>query len=129
MHHSSMSWEVSLLYFFSWNFIWFLKKELTKVQNFRLSTAQLTFYQICTLISYFCWKYVKFQLKKYGGVISHDTKEWRKIWRKNNSWFGKWHEELGKRSSEHLKVSKLVISWDPFVLGRKFMSYKFTKEL
>ena len=23
-------------------------------------------------------------------------------------WFGKWHEEFGKFSSEHLKVSKLV---------------------
>ena len=29
--------------------------------------------------------------------------------------FGKWHEEFGKVSSEHLKVSELVHSWDPFV--------------
>ena len=30
-HHSSMLWEISLLYFFSWNFIWVLQKEPTKV--------------------------------------------------------------------------------------------------
>ena len=44
-------------------------------------------------------------------------------------WFGKWHEECGKFSSEHLKVSKLVFSWDPFVQSRKCMSYKLTEEL
>ena len=33
LHHSSMSWEMNLLYFFSWNFIWFLKREPTKVQK------------------------------------------------------------------------------------------------
>ena len=59
-----MPWEISLLYFFSWNFIWFLQKEPTTVQNFRLLTAQVKFHQICTLIGYFCWKYIKFQLKK-----------------------------------------------------------------
>ena len=147
------------------------------MQNFRLSTALIKFHQICTLIDSFYWKYIKFQLKKYRGVMSHDTGEWCKIWRKNdflfqklnyvswiliralrslkhlhfdwsflcqvynvwpkkvrrscNSWhcieesckiwrknslwFGKWHEELGKFSSEHLKVSKLVLSWDSFV--------------
>ena len=50
----SMSWEMSLLYFFSLNFIWFLQREPTKVQNFRLSTAQVKFHQICTLIGSFC---------------------------------------------------------------------------
>ena len=44
-------------------------------------------------------------------------------------WFGKWHEELAKFSSEHLKVSKLVLSWDLFVQSRKCMSLKFTGEL
>ena len=32
-----MSWEISLLYFCSWNFIWFLQKEPATVQNFRIS--------------------------------------------------------------------------------------------
>ena len=43
--------------------------------------------------------------------------------------FGKRHEEFGKFSSEHLKVSKLVFSWDSFVQSRKCMNYKFTEEL
>ena len=59
MHHSSMSWEITLLYFFSWNFLWFLQKESIKVQNFRLLTGQVKFHQICTLIGSFCWKYIK----------------------------------------------------------------------
>ena len=61
--------------------------------------------------------------------MSHDSKEWCKIWRKNDLWFGKRHEELGKFSSEHLTVSKFVLSWDPFVQSRKCMRYKFTGEL
>ena len=43
--------------------------------------------------------------------------------------FGKRLEEFGKVSLEHLKVSELVLSWDPFVQSRKCMSYKFTEEL
>ena len=40
------------------------------MQNFRLLTAQVKFQQICTLIGYFCWNYIKFQLKfQYEGVI------------------------------------------------------------
>ena len=106
MHHSSMSWEISLLYFFSWNFIWFLQKEPTTVQNFRLSTAQVKFHQICTLIGFFCWKYIKFQLKKYRGVVSHDTEDWCKIWRKTDLLFQNW-QEFGEFLSEHSKVSKI----------------------
>ena len=143
------------------------------MQNFRLSTAHVKFHQNCTLISSFCWKYIKFQLKsteelcviilksdakfeekpiccfkndknlvnfdpstqvskictvictfyaKYRGVIFNDTEESCKIWRKAGLWFGKWHKEISKFSSEPLKVSKLVLSWDHFVQSRKCMS-------
>ena len=147
------------------------------MQNFRLSTAQIKFHQMCTLIDFFYWKYIKFQLKKvqmsyvswYWRVeqnlkkkrffVSKITKIWWiliralrslknlpfdwsflcqvynvwpkkvrrscnswhcieepcKIWRRNSLWFGKWHEKLGKFSSKHLTVSKLVPSWDSFV--------------
>ena len=50
MHHSSVSWEITLLHFFSWTFIWFVQKEPIKVQNFRLSTVQVKFHQIRTLL-------------------------------------------------------------------------------
>ena len=81
MYHSSMSWEISLLYFFSWNFIWVLQKEPNAVQNFRLLTAQVKFNQICTLIGYFCWKYM-FQLKK--------------VWRLYISWYQRVVQNLKK---------------------------------
>ena len=41
---------INLLYFFSWDFIWFLTFFSTTVQNFRLSTAQVKLHQIWTLI-------------------------------------------------------------------------------
>ena len=189
MHHSSMSWEISILYFFGWNFIWFLQKESTTVQNFGLLTDQVKFHQIFTLIGYFCWKYIKFQLqkvwrsyvswyqrmvqnlkrnllfvskmtknwwilirvlkslknfrfdlsllcklynvwpKKVQRSIFYDTEESCKIWRKTDSWFGKWQEEFGKFSSGHLKMSKLVFSSDPLLQSRKFRSYILTEEL
>ena len=182
MYHSSVSWQITLLLSFGWDFIWLWQKEPIKVQNFRLLATQGKFYQICTLIGSFCWKYVKFQLKKdkgvmpqdteewckiwrklnflfqkwqefgkfwawhskvskictliglfcanhvtfslkkYRGVIFHDTEESCKIWRKTYLWFGKQHEDFGKFSPEHLKVSKLALSWHPFVQSRKCMS-------
>ena len=48
---------------------------------------------------------------------------------KTDLWFEKWHEEFGKFSPEHSKVSKLGLWWDPFVQSRKCMSLKFTEEL
>ena len=78
--------------------------------------------KICTLMGSFWPKYIMFELKKYRWVIFHDTQAWCKIWRKSDLWFGKWHEEFGKCSPEHLKVSKLRLWWDPFVQSRKCMS-------
>ena len=90
--------------------------------NFRLSIAHVKFHQICTLVSSFCWKDIKFRLKKYRGVMFHVTKDWWKIWRKTNLWFGKWHEEFSKFLPEHLKVSKLEVWWDPFIQSGICMS-------
>ena len=33
-----------------------------------------------TSMSYFCPKYMRFELKQYRGVIFHDTEQWSKIW-------------------------------------------------
>ena len=105
MHHSSMPWEISLLHFLSWNFISFLLKEPIIVQNFRLSTAQMKFHQICTLIGYFCWEYIKLQLKK--------------IWRSNVSWY----ERVVKNLKRNLFfVPKMTIVW--WILIRALKSLK-----
>ena len=58
----------------------------------------------------FSTKYITLTLKKYRGVMFHDTEEWWcKIWRKTDLWFGKWHEKFGKMLPKQLKVSKLKI--------------------
>ena len=108
MHHSSMSWEISLLYFFSWNFIWFLQKQPTTVQNFILLTAQSKFHQIFTLIGYFCWKYIyKVSAKK--------------IWKKYVSWYQRVVQNLKKNL---FFVSKTRIWW---ILIRAIGSFCATK--
>ena len=73
-------------------------------------------------------KYVIFDLKKYSGGIFYDTREWCKIWGKFDFWFGKWHEDFGKFSPGHMKVSKLGLSLDPFIQSRECMSLKLTGE-
>ena len=83
---------------------------------------------LCTIGS-FCWNYIKFQLKKFRGIMSHDTEEWSKVWRKTDLWFQKWHKEFRKFSPGHLKLSKLELWWDSFIQSRKCMSLKFTEEL
>ena len=85
--------------------------------------------KIYTLIGYFDQSISCLSWKKYRGVLFHDTRVWCKIWRKTDLWFGKWHEEYGKFSPEHLKVSKLGFWWDPLIQSRKGMSLKSTEEL
>ena len=73
--------------------------------------------------------YIMFELKKYRGIIFHDTREWCKIWRNNDLWSGKWHEKFGKFSLEHMKVSKLGLLLGPLIQSRRCMSLQFTGEL
>ena len=53
---------------------------------------------------------------------------WCKIWRKTDLCVQKWREEFGKFSSEHSKVSKLGLCWNPFIKSRKCISLKFKGE-
>ena len=69
------------------------------------------------------------ELQKYRGVIFHDTEDICKFSRKTDFWFEKRIEKFGKFSPEHSKVSKLGLSWDPFVQSRKDMTLKFTEKL
>ena len=48
-----------------------------------------------------------FELKKYRGVIFHETEEGCKIWRGIDLSFQNWHKEFDKIWHEHLKVSKI----------------------
>ena len=86
LHHSSLPWEITLLYFFSWNFVWFGQKEPIKVQNFRLSTAHVKFHQIFTLIGSFYWKYIKFQLRSTEDLGLMRLKMMQNL-KRNFEWF------------------------------------------
>ena len=77
----------------------------------------------------FWLKYIMFELKKYRGVIFHDTREWCKIWRNSDLWFGKWCQEFHKFLSEHMKISKLGLFLGCFIHSRKCMSLNLTGEL
>ena len=84
--------------------------------------------KIFPLLGCFWPKYIMLQLRKYRGVMFDGTEYWRKSWRKTDFCFQKWHEEFGKLSREHLKVSKLVLWWDYYIQSRKCISLKFTGE-
>ena len=103
------------------------KIDIRNLTNFDSSTWVS---KICPLMGCFWPKYIMPELKKYGGVIFHDTREWCKIWRKTDLSFGnEEHEEFGRISPEHTKVSKVGILLGPSVQHRKSMSLKFTGEL
>ena len=105
---------------------WFSVSKMTRIWS--IFTWAFETLKISTLIGSLCAKYITFDLKKYRGVILHDT-EWCKILRKTNLWFGKWHEDYGMFSPEHLKVSKLGLWWGPFIQIIKCMRPKFKREL
>ena len=72
-----------------------------KMSNFDCS---MKFHQICILIGSLCCKYIKVQLKKNRGFMSHE--DWCKIWRKTDLLFQKW-QEFGEFWPEHWKFSKM----------------------
>ena len=89
LHQSSMSWEITLLYLFSWNFIWFGQKEPIKVQNFTLLTAHLKFHKLY-FDRLFLLKVYKISAKKvqrsyvswHWKVIQNLKKNWLVVWKK-----------------------------------------------
>ena len=74
-------------------------------------------------------KHILFELKKYSAVISHDTEELCKFWRKTGLWFEKRHEKF---ANFHQTIWKCQ-NWDfdEILLSKveKGMILKFTEEL
>ena len=52
-------------------------------------------------------KYLLFELKKYRGVIFHETEQGYKIWRGIDLLFWDWCKEFDKFWPDHSKVSKV----------------------
>ena len=50
--------------------------------------------KIWPLMVFFWTKYIMFDLKRYRGVMLGSTEYWCNIWRKTDSCFENWHEEL-----------------------------------
>ena len=59
-----MSWDITPLYFFSWNFIYFQQKKAIKVQISWYLTWAVKSLKYCTLMDSFCPNHITFQLKK-----------------------------------------------------------------
>ena len=89
MHHSSVSWEITLLYFFSWNFILFWSKKSIKGLNFILSISPNVYFDRLLLLkvhkisakkvqrTYVTWHWrVMENFKKNQFVISKMTIIW-----------------------------------------------------
>ena len=70
-----------------------LKSNMRNLINFDPTVESL---KICTLMGSFWPKYVMFELKMYREVMCHYTEDWCKLWRKNDLFFHKWHEEHSK---------------------------------
>ena len=126
LQRSYVSWQRRMMQNLkrNWFVIWKLTWGILQILTWTLENLKNL------LFNWLLWpKYIMFELKKYRGVMFDGTEDWCKIWRKTDLCFQKWHEEFGKFSPEHLKVSKLGLSWHPFVQSWKCMSLKFTGEL
>ena len=80
-----MSWEITLLYFFSWNFISFGQKEPIKVQNFRLLNAHVKFHQNFYFDRLLLLKVYKISAKNVQK--SYVSWHWRAMQKLEKNWF------------------------------------------
>ena len=86
----------------TWGIWWILMQAVTSLK-------------ICSLMCYFCRKYIMFEPKDYRGVMCHNTEEWCKIWRGTDLYFEKWHEEFCKfwpnsRKTQNLDFNGLILT-------------------
>ena len=105
-HHSSVSWEITLLCFFGWNFIWFGQKGPSKVQILRLSSVESKFVKL--FMSYF-----KAQVSSssnfasFFSVMTHNSSVL--FWRK--------HKERNPSKSKFSDFRLLTWNFTKFVLS------------
>ena len=98
------------------------KYDMRNLVNFHPTTQKSKNF---TSMGYFCPKYMRFELKKYRGVIFHDTEQWCKIWINLDlvvsklTWGTGWNFI---RALKNLKICTLMGSFcpKPNVSARKF---------
>ena len=86
LHYCSVSWKITPLCFCSSNLVYFRQKEpiKNKFSDFWVVEWKFTKSLMSYLIGSFCWKYIKFQLKKYRRVVSW---HWRVMQNLKRNWF------------------------------------------
>ena len=77
--------------------------------------------KIFSLMGSFLAKYILFELKKYRGVIFHETEQGYKIWRGIDVSFQNWHKEFDKVWPEYLKVSKVFTLYSGLLLSKVYI--------
>ena len=77
------------------------------------------------LMGYFWAKYILIELKKYRGIIFHETEEEYKIWRGIDLPFQNCHMKFYRFWPEHLYVSKIFILVGPFLA--KYILFELKK--
>ena len=80
-----------------------LKNNIRNVVNFKVSSLKSGNLHFDGLLFA---NDIKSQLKKYRRVISHDTEEWWKVWRKYDLQFQVWHAKFGEFPPNNSKVGK-----------------------
>ena len=93
-----------------------LKIGISNLRNSDPSTWKVS--KIFSLMGSFWAKYILFELKKYRGVIFHDTEELCKFWRKTELCFEKRLEKFSKFSPEHLKGKCQNWEFDEILLSK-----------
>ena len=91
-NYVSWHWKVTQDLSENWLKTW---KRTRNSVNFHASSWK---FENLHLMDSFCRKDITFYIKKYRRIVSHDTGEWCKVWRKTGSWFQKLRDKFGKFS-------------------------------
>ena len=92
---------------------WLLVPKMTR-RIWRILKRAVASLKNCTLMCYFCWKYVIFDPKRYRRVMCHNTEEWYKICRGTDLCFEKLHEDFGEFWCITRKSQNVNFSGAPF---------------
>ena len=85
LHHSSVSWQITLLYFFSWNFIWFGQKgayQNAKFQTFDCSREMSPNFYFDRLLLLKVYKILTKKVQR-----SYISWHWRAMLNLKKNWF------------------------------------------
>ena len=106
MDHSSVSWDITLLYFLAETLYHWTKGvyQFAKFQTFDCSHEILPYLYFDRLLLLEVYKISA--KKKCKVFMSHDPEGWCKIWKKTDSLFQKW-QKFGEIRLEHSKVFKM----------------------